>query len=167
MAALQQYQSEIGEQSPDPKFTYALFSAALLLDVRQILVDKQIMISDAQGRFIKEWSPFDGAMLSMGNHYKIRRYDRPVAYVSRQLNVLFATKLMPKLGLSWLAANLDLLNMWLAVLVGDEAGAGSLGRILALTKLKINARPGSGGFTVCLLVSASMNLQRLQQARPL
>lgn len=148
VAALQQYQSEIGEQSPDPKFTYALFSAALLLDVRQILVDKQIMISDAQGRFIKEWSPFDGAMLSMGNHYKIRRYDRPVAYVSRQLNVLFATKLMPKLGLSWLAANLDLLNMWLAVLVGDEAGAGSLGRILALTKLKINARPGSGGFTV-------------------
>lgn len=133
-------QDESAIAEADPLFTYALFTAALLLDLRQVWVNKKIMLADGKGTFIAEWSPLLATMQGAeATHYRIRHFRRPLFSLSPYLTILLAKQIIPDAGLAWLAGDLRLLNMWLAALTGDEEGGGGLTHFLKIAKLKLRA----------------------------
>lgn len=122
----------------EPIFTFAIFSAALLIDLRRLFLNRKIMISDQQGVFVSEWMPFEGSLPELSaTHYKIRHFHRSLGQLSPYLTILLAKQVMPEAALLWLAEDFRLLNMWLAALCGDEEGAGSVGHFLNLAKIKM------------------------------
>src|SRR5579871_3450792 len=116
--AVQSYLETVTDADMDPLFAYAVFSAALLVDVRKVLANKKIMISDTNGIFISEWQPFAGPM-EPNSFYKIRNYSQPISRLSPYLTTVLALKVMPEKGYLWLCEDYSLLNMWLAALNGD------------------------------------------------
>jgi hypothetical protein len=129
---------EISKENPtedeDPVFKYALFSAALLLDLRKLLVNKKVMISDEKGVFVAEWSPFEGSLIDRAEFYKIRHFNRPITQLSPYVTPLLARQTMPEAAFLWLTEHVKWFNQWLAILNGDEEGSGSLGHILITAK---------------------------------
>lgn len=131
-------QDESATAESDPLFTYALFTAALLLDLRQLFVNKKIMLADNKGNFIAEWSPLLGTMQNTETtHYRIRHFRRPMLSLSPYLTILLAKQVIPEAGLAWLGGDLRLLNMWLAALCGDDEGGGGIAHFLKLIKLRL------------------------------
>jgi hypothetical protein len=122
---------------PDPVDTYAVFSAALLVDLRKLLANKKIMISNAKGAFIAKWCPFKGSMMGLAGYYKIRPFRYPMGQLSPYLTLMLARQVMPEVGFLWLVENLRLFNMWLAALCGDEDSAGGVGHFLNLAKIRM------------------------------
>lgn len=133
-----QLESNVGED--DPLLTFAVFSAALLVDMRKLLVNKRIIISDLEGAFIKEWLPFEGPLTELGDYYKIRTYQRSLLEVSPYISIVLAQQVMPRAAFLWLAENTRLFNMWLAALCGDEEGGGSVGHFLNLSKMRMQEK---------------------------
>jgi hypothetical protein len=149
LLALQLYLENSEKKETDPLETYAIFSAALTLDLRKVLANKKIIISDATGAYVDEWLPFEGALVDRAQHYKIRHFNRPLTYMSPYITLVLARQVMPLEGFSWIAEDARLLNMWLAGLCGDEESAGVLGHFLQLAKKRLpllqNGQQGGGG----------------------
>lgn len=119
----------------DPRFAYALFSAALLMDIGKVVSLYRAMISDKDGMFICEWLPYKSNMLGLGEFYKLRQYGGGFSgRLQQYAAVLLAKEVMPALGFFWMAENTALFYMWLALLNDDERGAGGLGLYLQLAK---------------------------------
>ena len=134
--AVQLHLAEAKEEDADPLYTYAIFSAALLLDLRKLLANKKIILANEQGEFLAEWSPLTGPM-TIGDCYKVRSYARPMSQLSPYLTPLLARQVMPEQAFLWLSEDLNLLNMWLAALSGDEDSAGGIGHFLDLAKKRL------------------------------
>lgn len=126
------------EEEYDPLFQYAVFTSALLVDLRKLLVNHRVFISNEKGEFISEWSPFKGSIISLGaEFYKIRFYQRPIEQISPYVSLLLAQKMMPEAGFLWITSDLRILNLWLAALSGDEEGSGGLAHYLKLAKERL------------------------------
>lgn len=134
-----QIQNENTATEFDPVYMFAVFSAGLLLDLNKLLLDRDIYISGAEDAEIRIWSPFEGSMLDLGEHYQLRNADKPVTQLSPYLTIALALQVLPQAAYLWLAEDIDVLNMWFAALCGDESGAGSLGRILGVIKKRFEA----------------------------
>lgn len=117
--------------------TYAMVSAALLLDLGKVMLERKVIIADHKGRFVKQWSPFDGTLEAAGDYYLMRQYSGCPEALGVYSTPLLARQLMPEAGFQWLASNDEILAMWLAVLNGDEAKGGVLAKLLALVKLRL------------------------------
>jgi hypothetical protein len=111
----------------DPLFTYALFSAALLLNVPRLFY-KTVTICDKQGIGLSTWFPLEGSLVEKGSHYKVRDYG---LRMNPYLRILLASKIMPQMGLRWLTTDEDIFKMWLSVLGANEEDAGMLGLLLS------------------------------------
>ncbi|MDQ2994727.1 MAG: TraI domain-containing protein [Pseudomonadota bacterium] len=126
---------ETSTRKPEPLFVYAVFSMALLADVVKVISTQKVMISDENGAYIDEWCPFTGSMLNQGGEYfKVREYRGYRQAFLNSANPLIAQRVMPDVGLRWLASDSRIFDMWIAVLTGHEDWAGELGHLLKLLK---------------------------------
>lgn len=119
---------------PEPLFTYAVFSMALLLDIKRVMATQKVMISDEKGHYLFEWCPFNGSMLKRGEYFKIRPYAGHREAFLHAINPILAKDLLPEVGVAWLATDSTLFDMWVAVLSGHADWAGELGHIHKLLK---------------------------------
>ena len=114
----------------NPRYIYALFSSALLLDIAKPLDHYQCMISDEEGKAIRVWQPFAGSMVGQGEFYKLRKYAATGNAFQRHAVPLLAHAIMPPEAFAWLAEDHMILNLWLAQLQEESGGAGGLGLYL-------------------------------------
>jgi hypothetical protein len=110
---------------------YALFSAGLLRGVGKLPLDYAVNLYHQEGHLIKSWEPLLEPLFGAGHAYHFESINNNYDETFRQrLNIILAQQLMPKEGLTWLTQNLDIFEVWLALLHEDSASAGSLGLIL-------------------------------------
>ena len=80
-----QYIKDHGEDT-DYAYVFALFSAALLLDVGRVDYRRNIMICNKNGVFLKEWQPLIcGGLFVEGDFFKVRE---SVNYSERLINTI-------------------------------------------------------------------------------
>lgn len=118
-------------------FNYALFSAALLVNIGKVFSIYRIAITDENGSLQSMWVPFSGSLKENAAFYKVQKQISPDPILPNYLTALIAQNLMPKAGLDWIASDEEILKMWLAILHGEEAYSGTLGHIISLSEQKI------------------------------
>jgi hypothetical protein len=106
---------------------YATFTAALFLDIGKIAVKYTVMLCHEQTYPLKKWDPYAGSMVGQGNYYRfdyvkenldnLRRLTTPI--LARQL-LDSASESAEKNGFNWIASNIEVLEMWFALLSGNE-----------------------------------------------
>lgn len=109
---------------------YALFSAALLQGIGKLFIDYRVHLFDEKGQPLKQWNPLLDSLVATGSYYDYEFLKESDIELRRRLNLLLAQKLMPPSGFSWIAANPQVLTVWLALLNEDLKGAGTLGALL-------------------------------------
>ncbi len=109
---------------------YALFSAALLQGIGKLRMDFNVSLFDHQGQALSQWNPLLESMLTVGSYYQFEFLPEGDRSLRGRLNLLLARSLMPASGFAWIASNLDVLAVWLALLSEDARGAGTLGALL-------------------------------------
>ena len=127
---------------------YALFSASLLRGIGKLPLDYDLKLYNQHGHLIKSWEPLLEPLVNTAHAYQFDTVNtnRDESYRQR-LNIILAQQLMPKEGFAWLTQNLDVFEVWLALLHEDPATSGSLGLILdradaiAIQEDLINALP--------------------------
>ncbi len=113
-------------------WTYAVVSAALLHDFGKPVGDIQVLMLDADGRDMGAWQPWRGDLLQQGCHAYRLRYRRQRNYrLHERLPAFFVSRLMPQLGLEWLAEDAEAFSLWSALLAGDWENAGIIGEIVS------------------------------------
>ncbi|WP_412754264.1 conjugal transfer nickase/helicase domain-containing protein [Legionella donaldsonii] len=109
---------------------YALFSAAILQGAGKLYIDYSLDLYDNNGQFLKQWNPLLESLVAVGSHYSYEFQKESDDEFRRRLNILIARLLMPAGGFAWIAANPQVLAVWLALLNEDVHAAGTLGAIL-------------------------------------
>ncbi len=110
---------------------YALFSAGLLRGIGKLPLDYEVELYNEHGHLIKTWEPLREPLVNTAHAYKFDTVNNNRDESFRQrLNIILAQQLMPKDGFAWLTSNLDVFEVWLALLHEDSASSGSLGLIL-------------------------------------
>jgi integrating conjugative element relaxase (TIGR03760 family) len=111
------------------RWTYAVFSAALLHDVGKAALLGEVERFAATGQSLGRWVAWDGAMQDTGR-YRFRfavgrRYeDYPLA------GPFLARALVPEVAIGWLGSGGDLMSAWLAALGGDGERGGVVSEIV-------------------------------------
>lgn len=109
---------------------YALFSAAMLQGIGKLQIDYRIDVYDDSGHFIQQWNPLLNSLLDAGSYYTYEFQKESEISFRCRLNLLLARLLMPDNGFEWIASDLQVLAVWLALLNEDYYAAGTLGAIL-------------------------------------
>lgn len=123
---------DTSEKEPEPLYTYAVFSMALLLDIKHVMSTQKVMISDDHGNFEMEWCPFTGSMIGRGEYFKLREYAGHREAFLHSINAILAEDLLPDAGKAWLYSDTDIFDMWISVLTGHSDWAGKLGHLLKI-----------------------------------
>jgi hypothetical protein len=111
----------------DALWIYATFTAALFLDIGKIAVKYTIILYHAKVYPLKKWNPYVGSMLGLGSYYKfdyikknfndLRCFITPI--LARQ--ILDSSAKFPEYnGFNWIASDPDVLEVWFALLTGEE-----------------------------------------------
>lgn len=118
-----------------PLERYAVFTAAVLKNVANVVVNQKIFITDEQGATIKEWRPFSGSLAEddEAEYYKIIPLSLMYQRVSHAITPLLARQLLPEKGFSWLTSDMRIFVDWLDALRGDDGEGG--GRIVHTVQL--------------------------------
>jgi hypothetical protein len=137
------------EKTDDPHnhlMSYTIFSAALLFEIGKVIDDRKISICDKEGKFIADWSPFQGPISDIGHFYKIREVpDMPNQY-HLQINPILARQVMPSVGYHWIAEHPKMLHAWLAMLAGKEPTSEGFSHLLEIVKLWLKGGLGDQRF---------------------
>ncbi|OGT08229.1 MAG: hypothetical protein A2X78_00940 [Gammaproteobacteria bacterium GWE2_37_16] len=131
---LQLQQTQNNQNKPEPLINYILFSAALMFDIGYTTANRMVIISNKDGDFVREWSPFQGALQPEDGYYKIRRGGGMPAWLCRRTTPLLARQLAPGIGFNWITQDSYAFNTWLALLSDDKEGSGALGLIFNRAK---------------------------------
>lgn len=116
---------------------YAMFSAALLKDVANVVVNQKIFITDKEGAFIKEWLPFEGSLEAdeEAEYYKIMPLAPTYRRITHSITPVLARQLLSEKGFLWIASDARVFADWLDALRDDDSeGAGRLANTLQLMK---------------------------------
>lgn len=151
------YESDPEKIIEDPRYPYAIFSAALLLNIGYV-TNTKITISDSEGRFIADWLPYQGDLVGKGEYYKIHRYAQVPPHLHRHTTTILARQIMPEVAFLWLAEDARLFHMWLSLLNGDRASVGSLEFILSITREEMENAFGP---------EALLSIEEIELTRPL
>lgn len=128
--AIKYYISE--HDHPDPLFAYALFTAALFLDIAKVLTNYYVILSTKEGAFVDYWHPLEGSMVEKADSFKIYPLAPIYQRLERPLTQLLAQQVMPREGFLWIASDLNLYADWLEALGGDSGQAGTLAHLISL-----------------------------------
>ena len=140
-------------------WTYAAFTAALVHDLGKAVVDQRIQLFDGHGQSAGVWAPWQGPMSDLRGSYRVSFVRERQHKLHERVVPLLAPRILPPLGLSWIAGSREAFAAWLAVLSGAMEAAGPLGEILLQADQQSVARNLTGAGTVPRLASA--------QAKPL
>ncbi|AHE68359.1 TraI domain-containing protein [Legionella oakridgensis] len=122
---------EGAELSEEQKlWVYALFSAGILQGIGKLQNNYSVELFDLNGQQLKQWNPLLESMASVGRYYHFEFQKESEEELRRRLNLLLGRALMPANGFSWIAANPQVLAVWLALLNEDWQSAGTLGAVL-------------------------------------
>jgi integrating conjugative element relaxase (TIGR03760 family) len=115
------------------RWTYAVFTGALLHDAGKPAVDQVVTLFDPTGREIGPWNPWSRDMPETPDATYYRTdFNRQREYrVHENAALLIAPRIIPSEGLAWLAEDRACFSQWLAYATGDTAHAGVLGEILS------------------------------------
>lgn len=130
IVALKNYLSEY--INPDPLFVYALFTAALFLDVAKAVTNYKVILSTEDGTYIDDWHPFEGSMVDKADFFKLYPLAPIYQRIERPLTQLLAQHLMPREGFLWIASDLSIYADWLEALGGDSGQGGTLAHLISL-----------------------------------
>ena len=109
---------------------YALFSAGMLQGIGKLQIDYHVELFDANGHFLKSWSPLVESMSEVGVNYQFKFQPEGDHDLRCRLTLLIARLLMPAAGFSWIISNPEVLAVWLALLSEDPHGSRTLGAFL-------------------------------------
>lgn len=114
-------------------WSYAIFSAALLHDIGKIHTDQTIQIiqNSVNLKKTKTWTSLTET-LTRGAYYKIayRHQHQHQNHAHQSISLLFASKLLPKSGLNWIASNAEILNDWTNYLTTNISATNTLADII-------------------------------------
>lgn len=134
ITALQQFISHYGKSELDPLQAYAVFSAALCMDICKVVVNYKVLITDADGQYTTHWHPFAGAMTTLGTHYKLLAVSAAYQRLDVSVNVIFARQIMPESGFLWLSKNWRVFADWLDALVGGGRRGDRIAHTISRTR---------------------------------
>lgn len=118
--ALEVLNQEIAAET-EPLLIYAVFSAALLWEVRFLVLGQMIFICNEEGLVQSRWEPHAGSMPELGaQFYKIRSYQGPEYAVQFELQLLLAKTIMPTWGLEWLMSDREIWTTWVKAIAGGD-----------------------------------------------
>lgn len=111
------------------RWTYAVFSAALLHDIGKPAVDQRVLLFDEACREQGPWDAWCGPM-PPGMWYRVtfvrgRRYR-----LHEMVSPLLARLMLPQAALSWLAQDHEILKEWLAAIGDDREHRGVVAEIV-------------------------------------
>ena len=128
--ALKHYLAE--NTDPDPLFLYALFTAALFLDVAKAVTNYKVILSTEEGAYIEAWHPFEGSMVGRADYFKLYPLAPIYQRIERSLTQLLAQAIMPRDAFLWIANDLSIYADWLEALGGDGGQGGTLAHLISL-----------------------------------
>ena len=111
------------------RWTYAVFTGALLHDIGKPAVDQIIQIFDPSKKPLGQWIPWNGPMAA--NHHYHMDFVRPRRYgLHPRAGALLVHHIIPPIGLAWLSEDQALFEPWICLVSGDMESAGVLGQII-------------------------------------
>ncbi len=112
------------------RWTFAVFSAALLQDLAQPAVEQTLTLFD--GGMARTWNPWTGPMADVPGvaAYRVERFEKHTPKLPSSASLLLAPSIIAPAGLAWLAGDGDVFSAWLACLTGEARQAGVLGEII-------------------------------------
>jgi len=131
MVALDAYTEQYGSKSTDALNRYAVFSAALLLDVSKAVTNQRVMITNSEGKYVTEWRPFVGPMCNLGTYYKFYPISAAYKRLDNSITAILARQIMPESGFLWLSSHWRIFADWLEALAGGRRGAGRITHIIS------------------------------------
>ncbi len=119
---------------------YAVFTAAVLLDIANVVTNQKVFITDEEGRFVEEWRPFEGPLTKVphAEFYKLMPLASNYLRSAYSITTILARQLLPKEGFSWLTSDLGVFTDWLEALQGEDSGG--VGRFVRA--IQLSKRPG-------------------------
>ncbi|MCH9770048.1 MAG: TraI domain-containing protein [Gammaproteobacteria bacterium] len=116
----------------DPLIDYALYSAALLVDISKLVISHRVVFCDKTGKFEDFWRPFAASMLGQAKYYKIYAIAPTLQRIETAITPLLARQLLPEIGFKWLSHDLKVFAEWLDALAEDARSGSKLAQILTL-----------------------------------
>jgi hypothetical protein len=108
----------IAEQ--EPLWTYALFSAGLLWQLSHIQQHYSVDLYKHKGEKLGSWHPVAGSLSEENTYYQLLQKPPAFALEQTQFQILMAGKIMPTVGLRWLAEHQPIFKIWWEVIT-DQA----------------------------------------------
>jgi len=124
----------------DPKealWDYAIFTAALLMDLGRMVVQYDVTLCDQRGRFGTPWIPLSGSMLGQSHYYRIEPSEQDNQRLAEWVTPLLAEQVVPPEGLKWLGSDKYVLEEWLALLHGDFSGEGMIVKMILWAQAQV------------------------------
>jgi len=142
---LRHYRQSAGAEF-SPLYAYALFTAALFQEVGRVISQQAVVISDEEGKYISEWSPFEGSLVALkAAYYKLRPIGNQWISLGQSVTALLARQCMPAPGFEWIASDYKILALWMGILTGDKEKEGELLHWLSLAYKPFNLGGDGGG----------------------
>lgn len=136
-------------------WTYATATAALLHDIGKPLADQRLRLYDESGKDLGDWNPWNGFIAPPAVSYEVRFVRGRRYRLHPRIPPLLSHLLIPEMGMTWLAEDLDVFEAWLATISGgDSELAGELGEMIRAADGSSVAVNLSGGISA--RVSTSM-----------
>jgi integrating conjugative element relaxase (TIGR03760 family) len=128
------------------RWTYAVFTGALMHDVGKPVVDQAIKVLNRSRKPLGQWIPWNGPMAA--DHYYHMDFVRPRRYgLHPRIGPLLAHHIIPAIGLAWLSEDQELFEPWVCLISGDFDSAGILGQIIREADSRSVARNLGAGET--------------------
>jgi hypothetical protein len=130
---------------------YAVFTAALFLDLGKLAVKYQITLCDKNGTSIKQWLPYSGVMVGQGDYYKYDFVKENRDNLGRLVTAILARQILLQAteedaedgdatgtgGFEWIASNPDVLEAWLSMLNTEGRPMGSFMTVIPLADAQV------------------------------
>lgn len=136
--------------SQEALWIYAVFTAALFLDLGKLAVKYKITVCNKDGTSVKPWLPYTGSMLKQGSYYKYDFVKENRDNLGRLVTSLLARQLLDEAGsdaetggdsastgFNWLASNPDVLEAWLSMLNSEGRPMGSFMTVIPLADAQV------------------------------
>ncbi|RDH88075.1 MAG: hypothetical protein DIZ77_03540 [endosymbiont of Seepiophila jonesi] len=128
------------------RWSYAVFTGALMHDIGKPAVDQIIRLLDASQRPFGRWISWNGPMPA--DCYYQMDFIRPRRYgLHQRVGPLLAHHIIPPAGLAWLAEDQGVFEPWVSLISGDRESAGVLGQIIREADSRSVARNIGAGET--------------------
>jgi integrating conjugative element relaxase (TIGR03760 family) len=115
------------------RWTYAVFSAALLHDIGKPAVHQHVQLIDGDRREQGRWDAWSGPM-PLGMWYRVTFVRGCHDRLHETVSPLLAHLILPQAALSWLAEDQQVLHEWLAAIGGDREHRGVVSEIIEYTE---------------------------------